>query len=171
MPYDSILLSQQDALFKMLGPNVKTTISSDGHTLVASGITETQITQVQFITNNANNNAKLHFDGIKVYLDNDIEPSPVHGFLEVLQYRVAKEDVLALIDKKTTYQPFLRTFQGDITINQLCNEISVLDESSPDTYNKKKTYTLTTGNDCTCDSNSTTTKMYSNTASTAPLEA
>jgi hypothetical protein len=160
MPYDSIILSQQEALFKMLGTNVKTTISSDGHTLVASDITETQLIQVQFITNNASNNAKIHFDEINVYLDKDHEPSTIHGFFDILKSRVAREDVLALTVNNTVYQPFLKNFQGGNTVNQLCDAISALDDSSPDTYHKVKTYTLIMGNACTGDCDPNYIKQY-----------
>jgi hypothetical protein len=149
MPYDSILLGQQDALFKMLGPNVKTTISPDGHTLVASGITETQITQVQFITNNANNNAKLHFDDIKVYLDNEYEPSTIYGLVSILKSRVSKEDAVSLIKNNTVYQPFLTPFQNNRNVNDLCDALSAMLRGSADTKGRIKTYTLTMGNACT----------------------
>ena len=95
---------------------------------MASGITETQITQVKFITNYANNNAKLHFDDIKVYLDNEYEPSTIYGLYPILKSRVSKEDSLALIRKTNVYTG---------------------------TTSRTKTYTITMGNACTnyCDPN------------------
>jgi hypothetical protein len=41
--YESVLLKQQMALFRVLDHNIKVSLSSDGHTLTASNISELAI--------------------------------------------------------------------------------------------------------------------------------
>jgi hypothetical protein len=50
--YDSILLKQQMALLRVLDPTIKLTLSSDGHKLIASNISETKANEIRLITNN-----------------------------------------------------------------------------------------------------------------------
>ena len=145
--YTSILLKQQEALFKILDPRIKTTISPDGHTLVASNISESAIINIRLITNNAANNARLHFNDIQVYLENDLQPTTVYGFLPICLENVEIADVNAFIADKTTYQPFINGFQDGISVNQLCDKLSAYSEGSPDTINIVKHYTVVLGND------------------------
>jgi hypothetical protein len=144
--YESVLLKQQMALFRVLDPNIKVTLSSDGHTLTASNISELAINEVRLITNSPSNNARLHFDNILVYLDNDLYPSQVHGFYPICLQLIEREDVLAFIDEKRTYQPFINGFKDGISINELCDKLSALTVGSPDTFGKVKHYTMVFGN-------------------------
>jgi hypothetical protein len=144
--YESVLLKQQMALFRVLDPNIKVTLSSDGHTLTASNISELAINEVRLITNSPSNNARLHFDNILVYLDNDLYPSQVHGFYPICLQRLEIEDVLAFIGEKKVYQPFINGFKDGISINELCDKLSTLSEGSPNTFGKVKHYTMVFGN-------------------------
>jgi len=146
--YDSILLKQQMSLLRVLDPTIKLAFSSDGHKLVASNISETKAIEIRLVTNNASNNARLHFDDIFVYLDNELEPSPVYGFYQILLQRIEKEDVIAFSDSRPTYQPFIKNFQGDNSVNELCDKLSELALGSPDTFGRVKHYTMIFGNGC-----------------------
>ena len=146
--YDSILLKQQMALLRVLDPTIKLTLSSDGHKLIASNISETKVNEIRLVTNNSSNNARLHFDDILVYLDNELEPSPVYGFYPICLQRLEREDVIAFSEGRPTYQPFIYGFQDGISINELCDKLSYLAVGSPDTFGKVKHYTMVFGNLC-----------------------
>ena len=136
------------ALFRVLDPNIKLILSSDGHKLTASDISETKANEIRLITNNSANNARLHFDEVLVYLNNELEPSPVYGFFPICLQRLEREDVIAFSEGRPTYQPFIYGFQDGISINELCDRLSYLAVGSPDTFGKVKNYTMVFGNGC-----------------------
>ena len=144
--YRSILLKQQESLFRILDTNIKLDISDDGHTLVASDISEEAIINLTMITNNPINNACLHFDNIMVFLDKDLDPTPIFGFYDICSQTLEVEDVLSYINGKNTFQPFLQGFQNGTSINELCDQLSLLSTYSPDTTGRKKNYTCVFGN-------------------------
>ena len=144
--YRSILLKQQESLFRILDTNIKLDISADGHTLVASNISEESIINLTMVTNNPINNACLHFDNIMVFLDKDLNPTPIFGFYDICSQTLEVEDLLSYINGKNTFQPFLQGFQNGTSINELCNQLSLLSKYSPDTTGRKKNYTCVFGN-------------------------
>ena len=140
--YNSTILLQQKALFQVLANNIKFNISDDGHKLFASNILESQINNISIITNNPSYNFYLDFKDIQVYLEGQLNPTPVYGLFQILKQRQEKEDVIAFYNNELKYKPFIKTFQGGNDVNKLCDVISSLARGSEDTTGKVKTYTM-----------------------------
>ena len=134
------------ALLRILDHNIKLKLTPNGHTLIASNISELAIKEVKLITNAPSNNARLHFDNILVYLNNDLEPSQVHGFYPNCLQLIEREDIIAFSESKPTYQPFINGFKDGISINQVCDILTSIEVGSPDTFGKVKHYTMVFGN-------------------------
>jgi len=140
--YTSVLLRQQESLFRILDTEIKIDTSADGHTLIARNVTETDLINVVMVTNSPSFNERIEFKGIEVFLNNQLNASPVYGFYPICLQALEIQDVQAYQAAKKTFQPFLNGFQSGSTINELCDNLSALSVGSPDTYGSVKTYTL-----------------------------
>lgn len=138
----SVMLTLQRSLFSILDPNIITTLSEDGYTLMASNISEQNIKYVQFIANNPSfNGTYMSLEDVKVTLDNNLLASTVYGLYDILNQRVKIVEVNSFMSNKTTYCPFYVNFTGG-TVPELTDKISSLAESSINTYGHVKKYTL-----------------------------
>jgi len=140
--YTSVLLRQQESLFRILDTSIKIDISADGHTLIARNITEADMINLTMVTNSSSYNERIEFKGVEIFLNNQLNPSPVYGFYSICLQSLEIQDVEAFAAGKKTYQPFLNGFQNAMTVNQLCDHLSALSVGSPDTYGSVKTYTV-----------------------------
>ena len=139
--YTSVLLRQQESLFRILDTSIKIDISFDGHTLVARNISEEDMINLTMVTNSSSYNERIEFKAVEVFLNTQLNPSPVYGFYSICLQSLEIQDVEAFTLGNKTYQPFINGFQGGMTINQLCDHLSALSVGSPDTYGNVKTYT------------------------------
>jgi hypothetical protein len=140
--YRSVILTLQESLFRDLDPNIITNLSEDGHILYASNITEQNIKYVQFVANSPLfGGVYMVLEGVEVFLDNNLLPTPVYGLYEILNQRVKIVDAKSYIINQKTYTPFNVNFQVG-TVPQLTDTLSSLSTSSTNTYGHIKKYTL-----------------------------
>lgn len=132
----------QESLFKRVNPNIITNISDNGHTLIADNISEEDFAQLIFVTNSPSfNGTKMSLFDIKVYLDNEVQPTMIYGLLEIVKQTITYNESIAYSEGQSTYQPFINKFQIG-TIGNVVNELSSLSINTPYTYDKKKVYSL-----------------------------
>lgn len=136
----STLLTLQESLFKRVNPNIITNII--GNLIIAENITEQDFPNLIFVTNNPTfSNEQLSLFDIKVYLENNIQPTIIYGLLPIVQQTLYNEESKAYSLKETTYTPFINGFKGGsigITIDKLSN----LSLYTPDTNFKIKKFSL-----------------------------
>jgi len=138
----STILSIQSALYKRVDANINTQIIDDT-VLIASKISEETFKKLAFITNSPSyRNSYMYLTDIKVYLNNQIEPTEIYGLLPIVQQRMQNSDSEAFIDQNTENYPFINGFQNGITIGQLVDTLSSLSRNTPDTFGLVKTFTL-----------------------------
>lgn len=136
------IITIQESLFKRVNPNIITNISDNGHTLIADNISEEDFAQLIFVTNSPSfNGTKMSLFDIKVYLDNEVQPTMIYGLLEIVKQTITYNESIAYSEGQSTYQPFINKFQIG-TIGNVVNELSSLSVNTPYTYNKKKVYSL-----------------------------
>jgi hypothetical protein len=156
------IITIQEALFKTINPNIITNINNDGHTLIADNISEEDFAQLTFVTNSPSfNGTKMSLFDIKVYLDNEVQPTMIYGLLEIVKQTMTYEESIAYSEGQSTYEPFINGFQVG-TIGDIVNELSSLSVNTPYTYNKKKIYSLYIENDDPINLKKISNKLMSN---------
>jgi len=129
-----------------LNTSIKTTISSDGHTLIAENVTEADLPNFPLITNFPDSNAILKFVGIQVFLDGSDSPTAVYGLNDIFSKKILKENSLAFRDSKRTYLPFKIWGPKAANVNVLIDNLSEISSVSQDTKDHVKTYKLAFSN-------------------------
>jgi len=138
----STILAIQASLFKRIDPNINVNIYNE-ELLVASKISEEVFPDLIFATNNPSYlNSYMYLSDIKVYLNNEIEPTTIYGLLPIVQQRIENSDSEAFINNSISHKPFAIGFQNGISIGELVDTLSSLSRNTPDTYGMVKTFTL-----------------------------
>jgi hypothetical protein len=144
--HDSILLKHQLALLALLNPSIHLELIDNGHTLIASDISEKDMIDLEIITNDPAHGARIHVDLITVSLDDEKRESRVYGFYDICLEKIETEDVLSYTKNLKSFKPFKNGFQNGITVNELCDQLSLLATNSPDTVGRVKKYRIKFGN-------------------------
>jgi hypothetical protein len=138
----STILAIQSSLFKRIDPNINVNIY-DEKMLVASKISEETFKKLVFTTNNPGyTNSYVFLSDIKVYLNNEFEPTTIYGLLPIVQQRIENSDSEAFVNNENAHQPFIDGFQNGMTIGQLIDTLSSLSRNTPDTFGIVKTFSL-----------------------------
>ena len=138
----STILAIQSSLFKRIDPNINVNIYNE-ELLVASKISEEVFPDLLFATNNPSYlNSYMYLSDIKVFLNNEIEPTTIYGLLPIVQQRIENSDSEAFINNSVSHKPFAIGFQNGISIGELIDTLSSLSRNTPDTYGMVKTFTL-----------------------------
>lgn len=136
----STLLTLQESLFKRINPNIITNIT--GNLIIVENITEQDFPNLIFVTNNPSfSNEQLSLFDIKVYLENNIQPTIIYGLLPIIQQRLYYEQSIAYALNKSTYIPFINGLKGG-TIGITIDKLSNLSLYTPDTNFKTKKFSL-----------------------------
>lgn len=136
----STLLTLQESEFKRINPNIITNIT--GNLIIAENITEQDFPNLIFVTNNPSfSNEQLRLFDIKVYLENNIQPTIIYGLLPIVEQRLYYEQSIAYSLNKNTYIPFINGFKGG-TIGVTIDKLSNLSLYTPDTNFKTKKFSL-----------------------------
>lgn len=142
MSYRSTILTLQESLFRELDPNIITTMSEDGHTLFVNNLTVDNVKNCVFIANNPAFDVQITLENVQLYLDNFLQPTPIQGLYEIMKLRAQRDDGMAYLEGKNTYQPYFRDFQGG-PVEILTDRLSELSRGAPDTAGRLKKYSFT----------------------------
>ena len=136
----STLLTLQESEFKRINPNIITNITTN--LIIAENITEQDFPNLIFVTNNPSfSNEQLSLFDIKVYLENNIQPTIIYGLLPIVEQRLYYEQSIAYSLNKNTYTPFINGLKGG-TIGVTIDKLSNLSLYTPDTNFKTKKFSL-----------------------------
>lgn len=136
----STLLTLQESVFKRINPNIITNIT--GNLIIVENITEQDFPNLIFVTNNPSfSNEQLSLFDIKVYLENNIQPTIIYGLLPIVEQRLYYEQSIAYALNKSTYTPFINGLKGG-TIGVTIDKLSNLSLYTPDTNFKTKKFSL-----------------------------
>jgi hypothetical protein len=125
MVYYSTLLNILKGLFINQNSDIVVEISTDGHILSASNISEIDIVNMYLPVNNPDDNAHLNFIECKVTLDSNFVPLNVPGLNTIIPLKIGYENTLAYAAGVKIYQPFVNGFQAG-SFNKLVDELSSL---------------------------------------------
>jgi hypothetical protein len=138
------LLFSQEQLIRLVNPAISTRIINlpDKNYLVASNISEADITRIFLLTNTDVNNNYLYLESFKVFLDNAPDPLNIPGLEDNILDIVRKADIISFVANNKVSYPFSKNLFNNSTINQFIDNYTNLIPNSPKTYNRIKTYTI-----------------------------
>ena len=129
------------------------TLPNDRKVLVASGITETMIDNLQFLVNTDQNNNYLYLEDFKVYAQGYFAPLDIPGLKQTVinAYRACDIDNFLLGNK--THTPFsgANFSSGTVTyktFNEFVDAYTSTNPYTPSTLNLQKTYQAVLNPDC-----------------------
>jgi hypothetical protein len=139
----STVLNLQQSLLKRTDPNIISNVTADQTTLIAANISEETFVNLPFVTNNPGfNNSYMYLVDIKVFLNNQSEPTEIFGLLPIVQQRIENSDSEAYSEGKPTHRPFINGFEGNNSIGYVVDTLSALSRNTPNTYGVVKRFTL-----------------------------
>jgi hypothetical protein len=165
---DWTLISQEQYI-RRVNPAISTRIikSSNKNYLVASNISEADITKIFLITNTDKNNNYLYLENFKVFLDKAHNPVNIPGLEAIILDIVRKADITSFINGSKVSFPFSRNLFNGSTINQFIDNYTRLLPNAPNTFGRVKTYKIVLNPDDPTDAqNSDSTNNNSNTTTT-----
>jgi hypothetical protein len=133
----------QRALFLKVDNNINVNIQEPF--LFASNIRSESFQFLEFVTNDPSfqNNQYEHLVKINVYLDKDVNPTPIPGLFGLISNLMNLSDVNSYVQKERIYKPFMNGFgKLNLSIDQLVDLLSGLSPIIPDTVGKLKRYEL-----------------------------
>ena len=132
-------------------------LPNDRKVLVASGITESMIDNLQFLVNTDENNNYLYLEDFKVYVDGYFAPLDLSGLRDAVvnAYRACDIDNFLLGNK--THKPFsgANFSSGTVTYNNFNEYVDTytnINPYMPNTLGLQKTYQVTMNPDSPFDS-------------------
>ncbi len=133
----------QRSLFLKVDRNINVNIQEPF--LIANNINSDSFQFLEFITNSPDfqNNQYEHLVSINVYLDNNLQPTPIPGLYDIVFNLMNFRDVESYILKERIFKPFENGFwKQKLSIDQLVDLLSGLSPITPDTFGKVKKYEL-----------------------------
>ena len=104
------LLNSTKSLILSVDENISVEIvdtPDDGKVLIASGISESSINKLKFITNTDQNNNYLYLEDFQVYLPGNFTPLVVPGLKEVVINAFRNSDINAFVKSEKVHYPFV----------------------------------------------------------------
>jgi hypothetical protein len=151
MAEDDFVLISQSKLFKFINPNISTEIinkvdDSGRQFLIARNISEADIPNLLFITNNPKFKTYMTFTEIQCFLSPNNIPQldniPIYGLNEFVKARLERSDTEGFASNQPTHKPFINGFKNGISIGELIDKLTTLSRDLPDTYGIPKTFTI-----------------------------
>lgn len=130
--YSTILEMQKD-LFNKVDKNLITDIKRN--IMIVNNITSLNFEKLAFIVNNPKYSERLSFSDIKVYIENDLYSTPIHGLAEIIQAKIEYSEASNYLLQNNICTPFSHGFQNNITITELVCLLASFDENTPDLLN------------------------------------
>jgi hypothetical protein len=149
-------------LAKKVNPLIVTTMKNNQ--LVMSNISDNDLNNLQFLTNNANNNfiGRLNNFGVSIKGNNgSLVPVNIPGLSQVMTGIYDKSDIEASLNNNKTHSPFENPFpnasmnlpstngkslpSASMSVGDYVDTLTAMNPSLPSTSGQEKTYTMTCG--------------------------
>jgi len=145
------LLNSTKSLILSVDENISVEIvdtPDDGKVLIASGISESSINKLKFITNTDQNNNYLYLEDFQVYLPGNFTPLVVPGLKEVVINAFRNSDINAFVKSEKVHYPFvagnMMTLKNPIhTFSTFIDAYTSLLANIFGTYGSVKVYSIT----------------------------